>query len=72
MWMSAILVSPEDAAPVLDENQEYRYCYAIKSRQGTNLDECDLISLEMASQLTDFKRLFLVRNYIGKIGFWGG
>ncbi len=66
------LVAAGEPAPHVGEDQALRYCYAIRSREGLVLKEFQAVSLEEMESFRDHERLFMVRAYEPKIGWWGG
>lgn len=70
--LNAYLVAPGEPAPSVGEDQAIRFCYAIKAREGIGLREFEPVPLENAEEFREFERLFMVRSYEPKIGWWGG
>lgn len=70
--LSAIMVAAGEPTPELGEDQEFRRCYVIKSREGLNLREFDQAPLDRLDDFCGYERLFAVREYTEKIGWWGG
>lgn len=70
--LSAVMVAAGEPAPVVSEDQVIRYCYAIRERDGLYLKAYDQVPLDDLDSAKDFERLFLIRAYTAKIGWWGG
>lgn len=70
--INAYIAAAGQPAPKLSEDQAMRYCYAIKSRDGLRLGEIEPVALDKLDEAIDFERLFIVRTYASKIGWWGG
>ncbi|MFQ3550263.1 MAG: hypothetical protein SNJ70_11000, partial [Armatimonadota bacterium] len=70
--LDAVLVAPGEDVPEIGEDQAIKYCYIIKERDGLLLRDAESIPVERASEATELERLFLIRRYTEKIGWWGG
>jgi len=70
--LNAYLVAAHEPAPHVGEDQALRYCYAIRSRDGLALKEIEAVPLRKMDDFREFERLFMVRSYEPKIGWWGG
>ena len=70
--LNAYLAAAGEAAPELSADQAFRYCYAIKSREGLRITEIEPVALDKLDDAIGFERLFMVRTYTPKIGWWGG
>jgi hypothetical protein len=70
--LNAMFVAAGESAPQLSEDQAIRYCYAIKQRDGISLGDLEAVPLERVEEALDCERLFLVRTYTSKTGWWGG
>ncbi|MCE5199356.1 MAG: hypothetical protein ABFD54_09525 [Armatimonadota bacterium] len=68
----AYMVAPGEPEPELTEDQAIRYCYAIKSREGIELKSWEAVALDKLDDAKAFERLFMVRTYTPKIGWWSG
>ena len=70
--LNAILVAPDEPEPTLHEDQALRACYAIKKRDRLTLLEAEQVPLDRLESARPYERLFLVRTYQPKTGWWGG
>ncbi|MEI6915378.1 MAG: hypothetical protein WCL39_09625, partial [Armatimonadota bacterium] len=70
--LEAILVPARERPPVLNDDQELRFCYAIRSRNGILLEDFQRLDSASSKTVVDCERLFLVREYAPKTGRWGG
>jgi hypothetical protein len=70
--LNAHLVPKDEPAPQVAEDQILRFCYAIKARNGLFLEEFEIVPLDQIDSFLKYERLFLVRAYAQKTGWWGG
>lgn len=70
--LTAIFVAANEATPKLDEDQEFRRCYVLRKRDGLQLRGFDQVPLDRMDDYRQYERLFMVRMYTSKIGWWGG
>ncbi len=70
--LNAILVAPGEPEPTLHEDQALRACYAIKKRDRLTLLEYEQVPLDRLASARAYERLFMVRTYQPKTGWWGG
>ena len=70
--IDAYLAAAGEEGPTLHADQAVRYCYAIKSRDKLRIEEIESVALDKIDEAIGFERLFIVRTYAPKIGWWGG
>lgn len=70
--LNAYLVAAGEPAPELNADQMIHHCYAIKSREGLRLTDYEIIPTDKIDEAAGYERLFMVRSYTPKIGWWGG
>jgi len=70
--LNAYLVAAGEPAPEITGDMEIRCCYAIKSRDKLKLTDYEIVPLDKLSEATGYERLYLIRVYSRKIGWWGG
>lgn len=70
--LNAYLVAAGEPAPAIGPDQAVRHCYAIRSRDGLKLTEIESVPIDKLDEAIGFERLFLLRTYTAKIGWWGG
>ena len=70
--LDGILMAAGEPAPKLSEDQLLKCCYAIKSREGLLVTDFDYIPADQVDEAIQYERLFVVRTYMPKTGWWGG
>lgn len=70
--LNASLVPAGEPAPQTTEDQILRFCYAIKARKGLLLEDFEIVALDQTDAFQEYERLFMIRTYAQKTGWWGG
>lgn len=70
--LNAFMTAAGEPAPALGEDQAFARCYGIISREGLSLKEFEQIPLDRIAETSALERLYMVRTYTAKIGWWGG
>ncbi|MEN6357998.1 MAG: hypothetical protein ABFD83_13050 [Armatimonadota bacterium] len=68
----ACLVAAGEDAPELNDDQIIKYCYAIKCRKRLNLNDFESVPLDKIDGCREYERLFMIRSYAPKTGWWSG
>ena len=70
--INACLVPPGEDTPPTDEDSALKYCYVIRKRDGLNLQDFEPVPIEEAAGYRGFERVFLIRKFAPKTGWWSG
>jgi len=70
--LNAMLAPAGEPTPKLGSDQAIAQCYAIKDRDGLLLKNFEIVPDEQVESFQFTERLFMIREYTPKIGWWGG